>query len=141
MAHQDHIYLSANTLARQISTLADKRIKPFGISTSYAFLLVTIADSPGIGQKELSDQLNLAPSTLTRFFDKLVSKGYLERGKKGREVIPELTPAGKSLSATLQTELKAIEHDIEMITGPKFLDTLNRMIEHGVRTLNDREEN
>jgi DNA-binding MarR family transcriptional regulator len=48
-----------------------------GLSPSHAFLMMLATDYPGIGQKELSERLHLAPSTVTRFIDSLVHKGYL----------------------------------------------------------------
>ena len=45
-----------------------------GLSPTYSYVLVVIHQYPGITQKELSDKLSIAPSTSTRFIDKLEEK-------------------------------------------------------------------
>ena len=55
------LYFTANSLARQISRLADEEFRLTGLSPSHAFLLMLVNEKPGITQKELGLALNLAP--------------------------------------------------------------------------------
>ena len=67
-----------------MSRIADEEFAGVGLSSSYAFLLMSVADHPGIQPKEISEELQLAPSTVTRLIEKLEYPGYVERKSVGR---------------------------------------------------------
>ena len=73
------IYFNTNALVRQINKIWDEAFKPFGLSPSHAYVLRVVLDQPGISMKLLSEELELAPSTVTRFVDSLVTKKLLKR--------------------------------------------------------------
>lgn len=126
------LYISSNALARKISSMADERVKPFGITTSYAYLMLAICERPGIGQKQICDEFYFAPSTVTRFMDKLERKGLIIRNKEGKAVIPELTQKGKEMCGRLSDEIRYLNQEIEEKLGTRFMDTLNRMLKHAL---------
>lgn len=78
------LYYSATAFSRVMSRIADEEFAGVGLSSSYAFLLMTVVDKPGIQPKEISEELQLAPSTVTRLIEKLEYQGYLERKSVGR---------------------------------------------------------
>jgi DNA-binding MarR family transcriptional regulator len=80
------LYFTANSLARVITRMADEEFRRTGLSPSHAFLMMLVNDTPGIAQKELAESLQLAPSTVTRFIDSLVHKGYLTREVEGKNL-------------------------------------------------------
>lgn len=63
------LYFTSNSLSRVITRMAEEEFRRTGLSPSHAFLMMLVNDNPGIGQKELREQLHLAPSTVTRFID------------------------------------------------------------------------
>lgn len=67
------------------------------LSPSHAVMMMLINENPGISQQEISCAMNLAPSTVTRFIDKLISKKLITRTVNGvsREIEP--TESGKAL--------------------------------------------
>lgn len=75
--------------------MADEEFKSSGVSTSYAFLLMTVNEKPGIQPMEISQQMMLTPSTVTRLVDKLENKKYLRREYVGKQV--KVYPTEKSL--------------------------------------------
>jgi DNA-binding MarR family transcriptional regulator len=89
-----HIYVSANTIARQLSKMADDHFKPFGFTSSYAFLMMAVKRNSGLNQKEAGTLFHLAPSTVTRFVNKLVKMELMERNQDGKEVRLALTSKG-----------------------------------------------
>jgi len=87
------IYFNTNALARQINKIWDDAFKPFGLSPAHAYVLRVVLDQPGISMKQIAMQLELAPSTVTRFVDSLINKGFLTRSsdsddKRGANISP-----------------------------------------------------
>lgn len=130
-----HIYFNANNLARRVSALADRQFKEYGFSGSYAFIVIAVLRNEGLSQKQVSDFFKLAPSTVTRFVDKLVKKGLLERRQQGKEILVTLTGDGVNTAKRLEDDLKILNAEIVDLLGDKYLDTLNRMLDHGIELL------
>lgn len=89
------LYHSANALGRVISKMAEEEFSLAGLSPSYAFLLMSVNEKPGIQPKEISQEMQLTPSTVTRLIEKMEHKGYVERKIVGRNT--EVYPTEKSL--------------------------------------------
>lgn len=89
------LYFSANAFARLITKMAEEEFASTGLAPSYAFLLMAVNGNPGIQPKFISEMMQLTPSTVTRFIEKLEHKEYLERKAIGK--ITEVYPTSKSL--------------------------------------------
>ena len=89
------LYYSANALARVMTRMAEEEFASTGLTPSYAFVLMTVNSQPGIQPKELSQHMQLTPSTVTRLVEKLEARGFLERNIIGRST--EIYPTSKSL--------------------------------------------
>jgi len=89
------LYYSANALGRVMTKMAEEEFAVSGIAPSYAFLLMSVNDKPGIQPKEISEHMQLTPSTITRLIEKMESKGYVERKSIGRTT--EVYPTAKSI--------------------------------------------
>ena len=96
------LYHSANAFSRVMTKLAESSFKSSGLAPSYAFLLMTINEQPGMQPKDISCQLQLTPSTVTRLIEKLEYQGYLERKSVGRAT--QVFPTEKAIA--LKPELK-----------------------------------
>jgi len=88
------LYFSANAFSRALTRIAEEEFSITGIAPSYAFVLMTINDSPGIHPMAISEIMMLNPSTITRFIEKLEARGYLTREIKGK--FTEVYPTDKS---------------------------------------------
>lgn len=88
------LYYSANALARVMTKMAEDAFAITGLAPSYAFLLMSVNEKPGIQPKELSEQLQLTASTVTRLVEKMEQRGFLERRSVGRGT--EVYPTEKS---------------------------------------------
>lgn len=89
------LYYAANALARIMTSIAEEEFAITGLTPSYAFVLLTVNSNPGIQPKAISKHMQLKPSTVTRFLDKLESRGYLDREISGRNTC--VYPNKKSL--------------------------------------------
>ncbi|WJH35087.1 MarR family transcriptional regulator [Paenibacillus sp. CC-CFT747] len=89
------LYFTANRFARDITKLAEKNYEFSDLSPSYLYLLMVVHFKPDITQKEICHKLSIAPSTSTRFIDKLVKEGLVLRRMKGKESFISLTEEGR----------------------------------------------
>ena len=79
-----------------------------------AFLLIILQDEPeGMSANKISETLTIAPSTVTRFVDKLVLKKYVERIKIGKQSFTKITEEGKDLMPKLYEAWDNIFENIE----------------------------
>ena len=106
------LYYSANALARVMTKMADEAFASIGMSSSYAFLLMTVNEQPGIQPTAISKQMQLSPSTVTRLIEKMEPKGLLERKQVGRatEVYP--TEASMELNNKIKRGMEKLESEL-----------------------------
>ncbi len=113
------LYFTANSLSRVITRMAEEEFRRTGLSPSHAFLMMLVNDNPGIGQKELCEQLHLAPSTVTRFIDSLVYKGYLTRKRDGKVSKVYATESGQSRRNSIAEAWKSLHQRYAKVLGLK----------------------
>ncbi|MEM9894822.1 MAG: MarR family transcriptional regulator [Bacteroidota bacterium] len=87
-----------------MTKISDEEFAVIGLSSSYAFLLMTVNEKQGIQPGEISQQMQLTPSTVTRLIEKMEYKGLLKRQSVGRTT--EVYSTEKGLK--LQPELKQV---------------------------------
>ena len=92
------LYFTSNRFARYMTKLAEKAFAKINLSPTYVYLLVVVNQYPGITQKELCEKLSIAPSTSTRFIDKLEKLNLVYRRLEGKETHIHLTEKGIRLS-------------------------------------------
>lgn len=131
------LYFSANALSRNITKMAEKAFKDTGLSPSYAFMIMLVNEQPGMTIKELTEHLHLAPSTLTRFADKLVYKDLVERKHKGKTVRIYPTSKGKKLSQPIADAWKKLYTDYSAILGEQAGADLTQTIYEANSRLED----
>ncbi|NUM76511.1 MarR family transcriptional regulator [candidate division KSB1 bacterium] len=78
------LYYSVNALARVLTKMAEEEFAVTGLAPSYAFLLMTVNEQPGIQPTEISAHMQLTPSTVTRLIEKMEHKGLLKRQSEGK---------------------------------------------------------
>ncbi|CEA13319.1 MULTISPECIES: MarR family winged helix-turn-helix transcriptional regulator [Methanobacterium] len=81
--------------------MAEEEFLKTGLSPSHALTLMNIDFQPGLSQKELSEIMNIKPSTTTRFIDKLETRGLVERKTKGKSSYLYPTPKGIDLQVEI----------------------------------------
>ncbi len=132
------LYFTANSLARVISRMADDAFRRTGLSPSHAFLMMLVNDNPGIGQTELCERLHLAPSTVTRFIDALVYKGYLERRSEGKASKVFATKTGEALQPAIDDAWSGLHQRYAKVLGLQEGDDLTAMIDAASAKLNEQ---
>ena len=129
------LYFTANSFARIMTTLAEDEFKKTGLSPNYAFLVMLVCETPGITQKEISEYLQLTPSTITRFVDKLESKGFIKRIVEGKNVLLEPTEEGKNSLVEIQASWERLYHRGAKVLGYEEGQNLSNLINQTVLKL------
>lgn len=129
------LFFTANSLARVITRMAEEEFRLTGLSPSHAFLIMLVNDNPGIGQKELCEQLHLAPSTVTRFIDTLTYKGFLTRQTDGKATKVFATRDGAKLRKPIEDAWKNLHQRYARVLGLNEGDRLTSMIDDASRRL------
>ncbi len=75
------LYFNVNALARAVNRIWDEAFAVFELSPSHAYLLRLVLASPGLTPKQISQELKLEKSTVTRFLNALQDRGLLRRRK------------------------------------------------------------
>ena len=123
------LYFTANSLARVITRMAEEEFRKTGLSPSHAFLMMLVNDNPGISQKDLCEHLHLAPSTVTRFVDKLVFKGVLTRQNEGKASKIYPTEQGEHLRGPIAEAWNNLHMRYAEVLGLKEGDALTVMVD------------
>lgn len=131
------LYFTANSLSRVITRMAEEEFRKTGLSPSHAFMMMLVVDNPGVGQKKLCEQLQLAPSTVTRFIDTLEYKGYVTRQSEGKASKVYPTEKGKQLRAPIDNAWKNLYQCYSKVLGSKESDKLTSMIDKAADKLSN----
>ena len=129
------LFFTANSLARDITRMGEEEFASIGMTPSYAFLLMLVADSPGISQKELSSEMNMAASTVSRFIDALIRRGLLSKKVNGRTSYIHPTEKGLALQESIRQVWRNLYDRYSNILGKKNGEELTRLCLEASRKL------
>lgn len=102
------LYFNINALTRAVNQIWDEAFAEFGLSPSHAYLLRLVLASPGLTPKQISQELKLEKSTITRFLDVVQGKGFIRRqkGVSGDAREQGIYPTRKAEKIATQLEAK-----------------------------------
>ena len=127
--HDGCLYFAANSLARHLNELAEEAFKFTSITPAYAFVMLEILQEPGLSQSELANRMNLKASTMTRFMDKLIAKGLVERVQEGRSSSVYPTREGQDFKVIIEQALKILHDSYCDILGEDVAKTITDHIQ------------
>jgi DNA-binding MarR family transcriptional regulator len=122
------LYFSLSRLQRHINKLAEEAFSDIGLAPSHAFLLMALYENERCSASYLSDLLGLAPSTITRFVDRLEKQGLCKRKLEGRVSYASITVKGQKLIPDIQVGWKRLFRSYNEIYGENSAKSLNEMI-------------
>lgn len=119
------LYFSTSALARKVEKLAVESWSKTGLAPGHAYLLMMVLEYPGIQPGALAEELQLKPSTVTRFIEKLEARKLVIRSSDGKltnvyptprakELLPELKACQSSFSETY-TQLLGREESLKLV--------------------------
>lgn len=133
------LYFTANSLARTISRMADEEFGKLGMTPSHAFLLMVAIDEPGISQKVLAGRLHLAQSTVSRFVDALVLRGFVEKKAVGKVAHVTPTEKGKAQLAEMMDVWTELYKRYSEVLGEEEGKELTALIGQAHRKLEETD--
>jgi len=118
------MYFVSGALSRKIEKLAAESWKKVNLSPSHAYLLMMVIEEPGVQPMELSRELHLTPSTITRLIEKLEKRKLVVRTTGGKLTNVYPSPKGKELLPTLKTCLHEFYQKYSDILGKEESERL-----------------
>jgi DNA-binding MarR family transcriptional regulator len=129
------MHSAINKLNREISRHFDSYFSEFNLATSYVELLMIVHQKETVTQKEIAETLDLAPSTITRFINKLVKRGFIEKKRSGKTMMVSLRKGKMEEVTDLGKIYKRAESDLQKILGEKYTETTSKLIEYGIEQI------
>jgi DNA-binding MarR family transcriptional regulator len=122
------LYFTANRFSRNMTKLAEKTFDFGDLAPSYLYLIMIVKFHPEITQKELCHKLSIAPSTSTRFIDKLEKQKLVTRKVNGKQTYISLTDEGEKIYKQFRVSLKELFTGYSQILGREFSMDLSKML-------------
>jgi DNA-binding MarR family transcriptional regulator len=121
------LYFTASAFSRKVEKLAVEAWKKSNLSPSHGYLLMLAIEEPGIQAGKIAEQLQLTPSTITRFIEKLEEKKLVLRASEGKSTNVYPTQKGKDMKPLLKECINAFYESYSKILGKT---ESNRFIQH-----------
>ena len=122
------LYFTVSKLSRAITKMAEEEFAETGLSPTYGFLLMTVIERPGISQNLICEVLHIAPSTLTRFIDKLEGKGLVVRKSEGKNSFIYSTEKGIEFQESIEKARANLYNRYSEILGYEEADKLAKIV-------------
>lgn len=136
------LYFTISRLFRVVNKVAEEAFTQLDICPTHAFLMIILQDEEeGMSVNRISEALTIAPSTVTRFVDKLVVKKYVERIKVGKQSFTKITREGKKIMPEIYKAWDHIFEEMEKIVGnQEYLLDMNSKIREFVDLLEENQK-
>lgn len=124
------MYFTVSKLFRIFNKIAEEAFEGMELCPTHGFLMIILQDSKnGMSVNEISEKLTIAPSTVTRFVDKLVEKKYVERIKIGKQSFTKMTVTGKRAMPEIYNAWGKIFTSIEkLVDNQEYLTEVNKKL-------------
>lgn len=122
------LFFTVKKLDRALNKLAEESFQKVGMTPTYAFILLILAEEDGRLQKDIAQILYIAPSTLTRLVEKLIYKGYVTTLTEGRTRKVYLTVNGRELLPDIREAWDNLHARYKAILGDDYADDLASII-------------
>lgn len=122
------LYFTASRFARNITKLTEKTFDFGDLAPSYLYMIMIVKFHPEITQKELCQKLSIAPSTSTRFIDKLEKLNLVTRKMAGKQTMISLTEEGEKVYLQFRVSLKELFNSYSEILGREFSKDLSKTL-------------
>lgn len=131
---------SFHSLSRTVDELAALAFKDCDVSAAHGHLILVIIGTPRLNLSELSEVMNLKPSTMTRFIDKLQTQGLVKRINDGRKVRIEATQKGLALEDDITRSIQKLRELYIERFGEPLAQQIFNLCASATNQLNEKSE-
>lgn len=137
------LYFTISRLFRVVNKVAEEAFEDLDICPTHAFLLILLQEEKdGLSVNKISETLTIAPSTVTRFVDKLISRGYVERVKVGKQSFTKITKEGMEFMPKVFDAWDKIFSGIEnLVDDQEYLNKTAKVIREFTDVVEDNYKN
>ena len=91
------MFFASNRLSNILRRKAEEAFSELGVSVSEVYMMIIVNQYDGITQGELAGKLDIAPSTCTRFVDKLIQRELLRKEYRWKTANVFMTDKGREI--------------------------------------------
>ena len=111
------LFFTANRLSKVLRRIVNEEYADTGISAPHIYILIVVNQYPGITISELSEKMDIAPSTCTRFVNALVKQGMVKKEQEWKTVHVSLTDLGREKTKRIDACLMRLHERCAAVIG------------------------
>lgn len=116
----DSLYFTISKLHRNVVRIADKEFKAIGLPPNYGILMMLLDQWKELTPSDISNSLDITPSTTTRFLDKLERKEFIKRRNEGKYSYVSLTSIGENKIPEIKGIFEQLENKLHRLVSRKI---------------------
>ena len=133
----DSLYFGISKLHRNVARVADEAFKEIQLAPSYAILMMLLDEWKELSPTQISDSLDISPSTTTRFLDKLVRMNLVERRYDGIYSYVSLSLEGQQKIPQIKGIHEELEYKLRRLFTSKLSTKAKPLIMDMATTIHD----
>lgn len=133
------MFFTSNRLSNILRRKAEESFHPLGIGVPYVYLLIVVNQHDGISQADLCEKLDIAPSTCTRFVDRLVKQGILRREHEWKTAHVFLTEQGRETCDGIDGCIENLLASVRCVLGEEKMNHLSKEMWDACEELSHRQ--
>lgn len=122
------LFFTTSRLFRNVNRIAEEEFKKIGVPPTHGMLLLLLDEWKELTASELSDYLDIKPSTTTRLLDKLQKLNTIKRRSEGRFSYVSLTNEGMLKIREIQGTLDTLEVRYRKIVGTQLMNKQKKVL-------------
>lgn len=131
------LFFTANRLANVLRRIVNEVYAQTGIAVPHIYLLIVVHQYPGITITDLSEKLDIAPSTCTRFVNALVKQGLIQKKQEWKTVHVGLTEEGLERTEGIDECLSQLRDRCQAVVGAETYHQLAHDMSQSADKLDD----
>jgi len=142
--HNDSLGRLIYFTAQDIKNLAEKVLKPFGLTLEQFHILKNMSSQTGLSQRELGEIVNKTPANITRLLDRLESKSLITRRDNPddrRASLVFLTDAGESLRSKVFGTLESFSMKVSQGINEQEQEIVKKVLNKMAANIKTMSEN